>query len=273
MSIQNFDYSDWEERIADYINETMTQADRIQFEKDMADTLELKKAVELDKALHQRASELYLFEHLKPLADDYVKEKFPEYHPQAKKENANIEPLKKSPLSIKLILSVLSVLLLVGLGFFYNNYQKRENHRQIISKWLTQKPLSYDNTNLADFQTGNDSLAIVAYIQRQYDKAESLFLTNDSRENNAFGPRGLYRAVNALMTTPPKTDIAIELLARRYDNKNTFLYDAVEWYLALAYLQKKDIENAQKILRNVSDNSVYNNEARQLLKDIEQSNF
>ena len=111
-------------------------------------------------------------------------------------------------------------------------------------------------------------LAIQAYIQGNFADAEAFFSQNDVKENNAFGPRGLYRAINSLMIQPPKTDKAIEILSSRYENKNTFRYDAVEWYLALAYLQKKDADSAKKILEGISKESEYAAKANEILKEL-----
>ena len=202
--------------------------------------------------------------------DNYIKEKFPDNPIQPE----NIETPKPQtgssyPLSKKLFFAVLSLIVLIAISVIaFNRYQKSENYNQIAIKWLSNTPLPYDNTNFANFQTGKDSIAIQAYMQGHYAEAEAFFSQNDAKENNAFGPRGLYRAINALLIHPPKTDKAIEILSARYENKNTFRYEAVEWYLALAYLQKKDADAAKKILEGISKQSEYAPNAAEILEEL-----
>lgn len=270
MTTNNFDYDEWEDRISAYLNQKMSDADRLQFEADMTNIPDLKDAVEFDKALNQRATEHHLFQHLKPQLDHYIKEKFPDNPIRPENIETPKPPIGSSyPLSKKLFLSVLSLIVLIAISVIaFNRYQKLENYNQIAIKWLSNTPLPYDNTNLANFQTGKDSMAIQAYMQGHYAEAEAFFSQNDVKENNAFGPRGLYRAINALMIQPPKTDKAIEILSARYENKNTFRHEAVEWYLALAYLQKKDADAAEKILAGISKESEYAAKANEILKDL-----
>ena len=270
MTTNNFDYDEWEDRISAYLNQKMSDADRLQFEENIANIPDLKEAVEFDKALNQRATEHHLFQHLKPQLDNYIKEKFPDNPIQPENIETYKPPTGSSyPLSKKLFFGILSLIALIAVSVIaFNRYQKSENYNQMAIKWLSNTPLPYDNTNFANFQTGKDSLAIQAYIQGNFADAEAFFSQNDVKENNAFGPRGLYRAINALMVQPSKTDKAIEILSVRYENKNTFRYDAVEWYLALAYLQKKDADSAKKILESISKESEYAAKANEILKEL-----
>lgn len=269
MTTNNFDYDEWEDQINDYLNQKMSDADRLQFEADMANIPDLKDAVEFDKALNQRATEHHLLQHLKPQLDNYIRDKFPDNSVQPKSIETSKPPVSSYPLSIKRFLGVLSLMAFIGISvIIFNRYQKQGNYNQIAAKWLSNAPLVYDNTNFANFQTGKDSRAIQAYRQGHYAEAESYFSQNDVKENNAFGPRGLYRAINALMIQPPNTDKAIEILSARYENKNTFRYEAVEWYLALAYLQKEDINAAKKILEGISIESEYATKANEILKEL-----
>ena len=104
-------------------------------------------------------------------------------------------------------------------------------------------------------------------------EAETLFTQNETKQVNNFGPRGLYRAINALMIKPPKTDMAIGILETRYEDKNTFRYDAVEWYLAMAYLQKEDYKKAKSILENMNKQSEYGSQAVELLNYLNEKQY
>jgi hypothetical protein len=272
MTTDNFDYDEWEDRINAYLTDKMTDADRIEFEQNMSINNDLKEAVAFDKAVKKRATEYHLFEHIKPHLDDFVKEKtLPD---NDKKEENKKSPQSKYPFSIKQFLSGLGLVLLSVIGYWaFNNYQKSENQKYIMAKWLDNAPLAYDNTNLQQYQTGSDSLAIIVYEAKQFEEAEKLFIQNDTKQVNDFGPRGLYRAINALMIKPPKTDLAIEILVARYDNKNTFRFDVVEWYLAMAYLQKEDYKKAKNILENIDKQSEYANQAVELLRFLNEKQF
>jgi hypothetical protein len=272
MTTDNFDYDEWEDRISAYLSDKMTDADRIEFERNMSISNDLKEAVAFDMAIKKRANEYHLFEHIKPHLDDFVKE-------NALKEDTKTDentkpPQNKYPLSIKLFLNGLGLVLLIIISYWaFNNYQKSENQKYLMAKWLDNAPLAYENTNLQQYQTGSDSLAIIAYKAKQYEEAEKLFMQNDTKQINDFGPRGLYRAINALMIKPPKTDLAIDILMVRYENKNTFRYDAVEWYLAMAYLQKEDYKKAKNILENIDKQSEYANQAVEVLNFLNEKQF
>lgn len=268
----DFDYEDWEDRIDAYLNAKMTDAERIEFESVMSNNVDLKAAVAFERTLKQRATDHFLFQHLKPQMEDFVKEKFPNLEVE-NGDRVNV-PRPIGPLSIKGIFGVFSLVVVVILGvFLFNRYQKQAVYDKIITNWLTNAPLPYDNTNFANFQIGADSLAIQAYIQGDYAKADTYFSQNDGQQNNAFGARGLYRAINALLVQPPKTDKAIAILSNRMDNDNSFRHDAVEWYLALAYVQKHDIAAAKKVLEGMAQTSVFAPKADALLKELSESNF
>ena len=272
MVDNDFDFDEWEDRINAYLNNKMTVADRTQFEQAMGEIEGLKEAVDFEAALTQKATEYQLFEHLKPKIEAYIEEKG-----FKKTENPKPEPIK-GPLSIKGILGILGVILVGVLAWFgYNSIQKSNSQTQLrtqlqtelVTKWLTNQPLAYENTNLAAFQTGSDSAALAFYKLGKYSEAEALFKQNDSKEVNSSGPRGLYRAVNALMINPPNPKITIELLESRYANKNTFKYEAVAWYLALAYLQNGDFERSKQILKDITPESEYFSKAQTLMRELE----
>ena len=264
MVDNDFDFDEWEDRINAYLNNKMTVADRTQFEQAMGEVEGLKEAVDFEAALTNQATKHALFEHLKPQIEAYIDEKG-----LKNKENSKPEPTK-GPLSIKRILGILGVILVGTLAWFgYNSIQKSNEQQALTTKWVLNQPLAYENTNLAAFQTGSDSTALAFYKSGKYAEAEALFLQNDSKDVNFSGPRGLYRAVNALMTNPPNPKMAIELLESRYANKNTFRYEAVAWYLALAYLQNGDFERSKQVLKDITAESEYFSKAQTLMRELE----
>ena len=268
MVDNDFDFDAWEDRINAYLNNKMTVADRTQFEQAMGEIAGLKDAVDFEAALTQNATEYQLFEHLKPKMEAYIEEKG-----LKNTENPKPEPTKR-PLSIKRFWGILGIVLVGILAWLGYNSIKKSNEQaqlqtELITKWLLNQPLAYENTNLAAFQTGSDSAALAFYKLGKYSEAEALFKQNDSKDVNISGPRGLYRAVNALMTNPSNPKMAIELLESRYANKNTFRYEAVTWYLALAYLQNGDFERSKQVLKDITPESEYFNNAQNLMPELQ----
>ena len=263
----NFEYEDWEAKISAYLKDTMPLQDRLDFEKNMSENPSLKEAVEFDKALNQQAQAHLLFKHLTPHLEDFIAEN--------KLDEQQSSPLPKSPrypLSIKTILGGLSLVLLLVLGILsIFTYQKDKKYTQIIHKWTMADPLPYIGNDTL-FQNNATSEAVKAYQRGDYKQAEMFFLQNDSPEKDQQNAR-LYRAVTALLTQPPNTDKAIQILEVRYGDKRRFGYEAIEWYLALAYLQKKDNEKALKVLNNIPKDSDYTQKAQSLMQELLQNGF
>ena len=275
MVDNDFDFDAWEDHINAYLNHKMTVADRTQFEQAMGEVEGLKEAVDIEATLTQKAREHQLFEHLKPKIEAYIDEKG--FKNTGNTDNTPPKPTK-GPLSINRFLGILGVVLVGILAWLgYNSIQKSNSKTQLrtqlqtelVTKWLTNQPLAYENTNLAAFQTGADSAALAFYKVGKYNEAEALFKQNDSKEVNISGPRGLYRAVNALMTNPANPKMAINLLEIRYFNRNTFKYEAVAWYLALAYLQNGDFEKSKQVLKDITLESEYFGKAQTLMRELE----
>ena len=238
----DFNYDVWENQIRAFISNKMSAAERVQFELKMQELPELKDAVELDKMIQLNAEEHVLFNHLKDNWNTISAENKPMNEPI----NAAIS--KIGPLSIKAIFGLFLGVLLVISGYLFNENRKKE----AISNNLMnayQKPLLMGNSNLIDVALPSDKEALKAYSEGRFSDAEQLFLQADSKDNNRNAARGLYRAVNAFMLQPPQSDKTIAILSER--DSTTFRYDAVQWYLALAYLQKKDFGRAENLLNSI----------------------
>ena len=276
MTTPPFNYDDWEDKIIAYVSGKMADADRQKFESQMAEMPELQEAVAFDALMKKQADNHFMTQYFNTNWDDIVKDIIPEEAETAKEReaealNSEAQPLATSPkypLSIKAILGGLGIVLLAFVGYFmYQNQVKPSKETRIENAMQTLfPPLPFDaeGTNLIDE-------AIDLYRVNKFEEAEVLFAQKDStmrkNEDDAYG---LYRAVNALMLRPPKTDIAYQILRNRYSfGGNSFKSNDVEWYLVLAYLQKKDYDNAKKILRNIT-NQTYEPNARKILNILEE---
>ena len=262
MATDNFDYEAWEDKITAYLNGSMSPEDHAVFEKNMAENTDLAEAVSFDKTLNQQAKANLLFQHLVPQMNDFVIEN--------KLESKPTSP--RTPLSIKTILGGLSLILLVILGgFWVYQAQRSAKYATIVQKWTLTDPMPYVGNDTL-FRTDATAEAIKAYQRGNYQQAETYFLQDDSRENNQQNSR-LYRAITAIMVQPPNTDKAIQLLEERYGDNQRFGYQAIEWYLALAYLQKKDVAKAFKILKEIPNNSEYASKAKAMMDELTQNGF
>jgi DNA-directed RNA polymerase specialized sigma24 family protein len=256
----DFNYDLWEDQIKAFITNKMSAAERLQFESKMEELPELKEAVELDKMIQSNAQEHALFNHLKENWDAISGGNKPFDEPIT----ATIS--KRGPLSIKAILGVfLSVLVLISAYLFNEKRKKETAFNDLMS--IYQKPLLIENTTLIEVALESDKSALKAYSEGRFTDAEQLFLQADSRDNNRNAARGLYRAVNAFMLQPPQSDKAIAILSER--DSTAFRYDAIQWYLALAYLQKKDFKQAEILLKTIANSgNEYAVEAQNLLSRI-----
>jgi DNA-directed RNA polymerase specialized sigma24 family protein len=265
LMTNDFNYDLWEDQIKAFISDKMSAAERVQFESKMQELPELKEAVELDKMIQSNAQEHAVFNHLKDNWDTISGENKP--------INERIIPKieKGGLLSIKAILVLfLGILVVISAYFFNENRKKEATFNSIISGY--QKPLLIDNTNLNDVALESDKQALKAYAEGRFTDAEQLFLQADSRDNNRNDGRGLYRAVNAFMLQPPQPNTAISILSER--DSTAFRFDAVQWYLALAYLQKKDFKRAETLLKSISfSGNNYATDAKNLLVLLNQNKF
>ncbi len=238
----DFNYDLWEDQIRAFISNKMSAAERLQFESKMQELPELKEAVELDKMIQSNAEEHVLFDHLKDNWDVISGENKPESEP------INTPVSKRGLLSIKAIFGVFIAILVVISAYFFNENRKKQTYFNDLMS-IYQKPLLIENTNLKEVALESDKQALKAYEEGRFSEAERLFLQADSKDNNRNAARGLYRAVNAFMLQPPQSDKAIAILSQR--DSTAFRYDAVQWYLALVYLQKKDFKQAENLLNSI----------------------
>jgi DNA-directed RNA polymerase specialized sigma24 family protein len=265
LMTNDFNYDLWEDQIKAFISDKMSAAERAQFELKMQELPELKEAVELDKMIQSNAQEHSVFNHLKDNWDTISGENKPINEPIIPK----IE--KGGPLSIKAILGLfLGVLVLISAYFFNENRKKEAAFNDIIGVY--QKPLLIEKTSVIKGALESDRQALKAYSEGCFTDAEQLFLQADSKENNRNAARGLYRAVNAFMLQPPQPNTTIAILSER--DSTAFGFDAVQWYLALAYLQKKDFKRAETLLKSISvSENNYATDAKNLLVLLNKNKF
>jgi hypothetical protein len=129
-----------------------------------------------------------------------------------------------------------------------------------VSSALTSNDVTSNQTNPSD-----DAMA--KYDKQDYTGAitefEQTLKQNPNDEKSLF-----YSAVSYLSLGQP--DKAITNFNKVLQNKNSNYFDDAQWYLSLAYIKKKDSQNAKRNLIEIQNNSKskYQKQANETLKEM-----
>jgi hypothetical protein len=246
---QPFDYEKWEQPIAAYIHGRLSDTDRQAFEQELAQNEDLKAALEFDQLLQKAATTLLLAEAAQLTSVP------PRQVPR--QSNGGLS---------RYWFGIVGSLVLIGAIWFWGGGSTYWAQRA-AQNWLT---VNLQPLELRDFNAdGNELLALQAYQQNQFEKAEQWFSQDDSPAKNQNAIR-LYRAINALCVKPPQTEKAISILEVRYEHRSPpYKLEAVEWYLLLGYAQKGHWEAALKVAKRIPKESAYFEQAQQFIPLIE----
>lgn len=128
------------------------------------------------------------------------------------------------------------------------------------------KPLTNpDATVRGENGATEESIAVQAYEKEDYFEAvnayQKLVANNpDNVKNN------LFLGISFLGTNQPKK--AIDVL-NKITNSEEFHFD-IQWYLALAYIKNKELQNAQTTLSNLTkEENYYQKEAQEILDKLD----
>jgi tetratricopeptide (TPR) repeat protein len=256
MTTSPFNYDDWDEQISAYLSGKMTEVTRQKFESDMAQIPELKEAVKLDALLKKQGDKQLFTAYIKANWDDLMADT-PLKDANKKAVDNTVKhpekPANNTPLSIKGFLWAFGFVLLSVLGYFiYQNKVKNDK----IAQLETLEKESFTHLKFEDTALKGEVFNL--YEKRTsetYEQAEKIFMQSDAiKGKNEDKVYGLYRAINALMLQKPKTDFATSILENllTFDDDAFKLYE-VKWYLAKAYLQKKDFTKARELLEKIQN--------------------
>lgn len=123
--------------------------------------------------------------------------------------------------------------------------------------------LPRDNANLSgDGETGQQ-----AYDRKAYKKAYTALLAEVAAGGDSLNI--IYAGVAAIGSG--QAEKAIPLLEPLLSSENWQLYEAeIRWYLALAYVDQQQWEQATKLLQAIDQaNGPYSNQAKELIQDIQ----
>ena len=158
-------------------------------------------------------------------------------------------------------LAAASIVVLLGLSYFFTMNQKASNNELFASYFEPYRNVVQPLERGSD-QQDKKTLAFLAYEKGEYEKAIQLFtdLFSDTKE-----PYYLFYKANALMKID-KANEAVPLLLEHLKTKDT-LTEKTTWYLALAYIKIDDKPNARTALKKViADGTYKTSEAEKLLK-------
>jgi len=179
----------------------------------------------------------------------------------------NIESREKKPrqkTSYIKWLAAASIVLLLGLSYFFNMEQKLSTDTLFAQNFEPYRNVIAPIVRSTE-QQDEKAIAFMAYEKGEYQNAIVLFtkLYTETKESYY-----LFYKANALLKLE-RANEAVPLLEQHLKTKDT-LTEKTNWYLALAYLKLEDKQQARKLLNKVIADGLYKNkEAKKLLKEFE----
>lgn len=156
-----------------------------------------------------------------------------------------------------------SIALIAGLTYFFIP-DSSTSPQELFAQNFEPYPNIVNPIVRGEESVDQKTKAYVAYQQKDYTTAEALFTELLTVQDQ---PHYLFYKANALLQLNKGRE-AIPLLQKRL-KINDKLTEKTGWYLAMAYLQVGDSENAEKILQTVvSDGKFKVEEAKELLTSL-----
>ena len=161
---------------------------------------------------------------------------------------------------------VVVILIVLGVTFFFFNIKNTES--DLFAEYF--EPFSDVIVNRNEEESDLLTIGMAAYNYEDYTIAAirlEQFLNRDdvSEDNQKNAP--IYIGISNLAIGNEYS--AIKKFKAIIEQNNAFVPQA-EWYLALAYLKKNDLENCEKQLQNIQTKSQhdYSSEASKLLDEM-----
>lgn len=229
------------------------------FQDDVSFHSDLKKVTEAedDESFRTMLSE---FEEKAEIETDGDRLKeIPSDHPS---ESESGEPIVRR-LPTKWLVAA-SIVVLVGLGYFFTVLNQPTTQEMFEQNFIPYRNVVHSierNSQEEDLKTK----AFVAYSKGEYELSIDLFSLLYTNEQESYY---LFYKANALISQNRSME-AIPLLKEYLETAGEFK-DESKWYLALAYLQLGDEENAKELLEELMSSGTYKvEEAQELLNDLE----
>ncbi len=187
--------------------------------------------------------------------DDQFREMLSDFESEARMEKPSV---KRFP--VKWLVAA-SILLVVGLTYFFTVDHSVSTQELFVINFEPYRNVVHPLTRGED-ATDTKTEAFSAYQTKDYETAQFLFteLYTDTQE-----PYYLFYRANALIELN-RAEEAVPLLQEHLDTEDSLVKNS-RWYLAMAYLQLDDTDNAKRMLREVVRNGAYKAEEAQKLLD------
>ena len=231
-----------------YLNQEMSKAQQAAFDAKLATDADFKADFELYKKLNNFLAYKFANED----AEKELRNTLNRLQEKKMERKAKVVPL----FSLKKILVAASVVLLVTLSVYK----------------FTQKPsfadfAHYDELTLTVRGDDETQLKMLEkyFNNKQFNKALPLF-ESLLKENPNDKKLLLYKALALVETN--KINESLALFDKLITSDNVLYKDNALWYKSLAYLKVKDYKQCKIILEQLSTNSDYAEEAKELLNSL-----
>ena len=246
------------EDLKKYLDKQLSDKEQNAFEQEMSENLFLSEAVEgLEEWKKQRTAD---FEKLEDELNILISDKI---------ESKDYEIKKVVRMPIFRIIAVAAGI--IGILFFTVTflYQQRMSVDNLFKENF--KILTHPDGVVRGDAENTDSLTeekkAVYYYERENYKEAIVQYEKIVQEQPKNEKAQLFLAVSYLANFQPEN--AIEILAANDFSNSNYKQDR-DWYLALAYLNNKDLKNAKLLFQHLSqENSYYQTPSRKLLKSLE----
>ncbi len=242
-----------QELISKYIQNRLTQEEQIEFDK----------LVETDEDFRK---ELEFHENLKKVAAHKDDENFRDFISHLETNGPAIK--EKNNRTTKMLYVAASVIILLGLGYFFS-IKKGNTNEKLFSTYF--EPYRNIKQPVVRGEDSDDltQIAFNAYENAKFEKALELF--NKVLETKQDDTIEFYKA-NVLLTLDDPNK-AILILEKNLNSTVPF-GEKKYWYLSLSYLKVSDFQKCKenlKLLLEIPDSEYKKEEAKELLKKLEQS--
>lgn len=232
----------------------------VQLQEDETLQQDVVLAKEVQEALDSVVTEQLFSEKLTTLGDKYVIE------PETEAEKS--EPQKSNSRRTIILLTLSAIGLIVSYFIWQQSNTPNEvQTNQIFASYY--QPYSSNAVTRSDDAIDEDYLnAVEAYDNGKYNEAIASLIERVAANPTEI-PTQLLLGNSYLNVSPPETQKAIDIFKSLAESGSDLYATTANWYLALAYLQNNETNEAKAIFEDLSQNASgrYANLAKEILGD------
>ena len=251
--------------IEKYMKGILSEEERLDFDTLLATDEEFKAEVEMKEEIESRDLKRAIEEHhdqtFREMLGEFEEEIMQDAQETEEEENRKVIPIsgKKKRFDRKW-LAAASVIILLGIGIFYNLNRPVTTEELFLSNFEPYPNVVFP-IERGSSESDAKTIAFSAYEREDYEAAIAGF---DSLYSETGESHYLFYKANALIALH-RSDEAIPLLIQ-YSESGDQLSEKSGWYLAMAYLDNGDREMAGKVIDSLIANEIYmGNEATDLM--------